>query len=165
MKADAFKPQGKEIRVASTGAPESPELGQHFQTQGQPHRVQRAPRTVQQGGDRFVAASQPVQMGAQQQPQGHQPQPAPPVPSAPQQQQGHFQPAPPAQSVQAQLSAQRANTQQQQQQPQPARLNGVDTFAVYIDGTAPDGSALTTDPIPVQFPAGSVLSGMRYERA
>jgi len=77
-----------------------------------------------------------------------------------------FQPAAQQQSVQEQLaSRQQLAAQQQQQQLGAARLDdGGETFAVYIDGVGPDGAPFSTDAIAVRFPAGSQLSGMRYEK-
>ncbi len=155
--AEAFKPQGQELAVVKGVDPVGAELGKHVRAQGQPQPLQPAPRTVQQGGERFMAETAPVRMGAAQAPPAPAPVAAPPVPSSPQAR-GQFQPAPPVPPAPPQMAA-----------PQPAAppppTGGVDTFSVYIDGTGPDGTALTTDAIPVQFPAGSKLSGMRYERA
>ncbi len=165
---DAFKPQGKEVVVVQGGDPVGAELGRHVRTQGQPLPAGPAPRTVQQGGERFHAATPPVQMGAPQAPpQVPAPAAAPPVPSAPQVR-GQFQPAPQAESVQQQLGAQQPPVAPQPppaaQQP-PAAQGGVETFEFYIDGIAPDGTQLTSGPFLGQFPAGSRLErDYRYTR-
>ncbi len=163
MKQDAFKPQGKQLTVVQGVQPPGAELGQHVRAQGQPQAMQPAPMSVKPGGDnRFIAASAPVQMGnAQPQAVAPVPQAAPPVPSSPQARR-QFTPAPPEQSVGQQLGAQQRSVQQQQNA--APQMEGMETFAVYIDGTAPDGTPLTTDPFLAQFPTGSTLSGMRYER-
>jgi hypothetical protein len=151
MKPDAFKPQGKQISVQ--GAEPARQLGQEFRISAQPHQVQAPPMSVHQGGDRFSPASGGVQLsGAQRQVQ-QQPQRV-----------GSFQPAQTQESVQQQLSARQISigaTHHHQQQQAPQRN---ETFAVYLDGVGPDGTPLSTDAIMAQFPAGSVLSGLRYER-
>ena len=165
--ADSFKPQGQELTVVKGVNPVGAELGKHVRAQGQPQPLQPAPRTVQQGGERFMAETAPVQMGATQTPPAPAPVAAPPVPSSPQAR-GQFQPAPPVPISPQQMGARQPVAPvpvAPAAPPAPVALAGVETFSVYIDGTGPDGSPLTTDPIPVQFPAGSILSGMRYERA
>lgn len=169
--ADAFKPAGgvgggKEIAVVNAPPAQGNEMGAHFRTQQQPAAVGQAPMKVGQGGDAFVPAGggAPVQMG------GAQPAVAPPIdiskaaqPAAPRS--AAFQPA-----VTQQMGAPAPTPQPFPQRPAPApeaapaQMGGVDTYAVYIDGIGPDGAPLTTDPIVTHFPAGSTLSGMRYDR-
>ncbi len=159
--ADAFKPVGKEVVVVQGGNPVGDELGRHVRTQGQPLPAGPAPRTVQQGGERFLSATGAVQMGATAPPPAPAPAAAPPVPSAPQAR-GQFQPAPQAESVQQQLGAQQPPVAPQSV---PATPGGVETFEFYIDGTAPDGTPLTSGPFLGQFPTGSRLEGLyRYTR-
>ena len=155
---DAFKPQGEQLAVVQGVQPMGAELGRHVRQQGQPLAAQPAPRTVQQGGERFISTVAPVAMAVQQPPApAPAPVAAPPVPSAPQAR-GSFQPAAPEQSVGQQLGA----TQPQPPAPASPQLSGDGTFNVYIDGVGPDGAPLTTEPIALQFPPGSTLSGMRF---
>ncbi len=163
--ADAFKPQGQELTVVKGVSPVGAELGKYVRAQGQPQPLQPAPRTVQQGGERFTAETAPVRMGAAPAPPAPAPAAAPPVPSSPQAR-GQFQPAAPVQITPPQMAAQQPAAPAPAPAPAaPAPMGGVETFSVYIDGTGPDGVPLTTDPIQVQFPVGSVLLGLRYERA
>ncbi len=151
--ADAFKPVGKEVVVVQGGNPVGAELGMHVRTQGQPLPAGPAPRTVKQGGERFMSATGEVKMGATAPAPAPAPAAAPPVPSAPQAR-GQFQPAPQAESIQQQPPA-----PQPAPQPAPAALGAVDTFEFYIDGTAPDGTPLTSGPFLGSFPAGTRLDG------
>ncbi len=158
--ADAFKPQGQELSVVKGVSPVGAELGRHVRTQGKPLPAGPAPRTLQQGGDRFLSATGEVRMGDAPPPPAPAPAAAPPVPSAPQAR-GQFQPAPQAESAQQQLGA----PQPPPPQSAPAAPGGVETFEFYIDGTAPDGTPLTSGPFLGQFPAGSRLEGnYRYAR-
>ncbi len=154
---EAFIPQGEQLAVVQGVQPMGAELGKHVRQQGRPQATQPAPRAVRQGGQSFIPAGGEVQLGAQQ-PQVPAPTPvaAPPVPSAPQAG-GSFQPAAPEQSVGQQLGA-------RQPAPAPAspQISGDGVFNVYIDGTGPDGAPLTTEAIPLQFPPGSTLNGMRF---
>jgi hypothetical protein len=146
MKPDAFKPQGQKLTINAGAQPQ--ELGQNFRISGRGQQTQAPPMVVGQGGDRFVAASSGVRLAGQPPVQ----QPELPAPRA-----DAFRPASPTQSVQQQLGATRVAVSG------PQRKES-DTLAVYIDGTAPDGTQFSTDAIIAEFPAGSVLSGIRYEK-
>lgn len=167
--ADAFKPAGGGKEISVIGGPPAPsaELGQHFRTQQQPAAMQQAPMKVGQGGDAFVPTNgtAPVRMGdangavvPQDISQAAKPAQGPAVPRT-----AAFQPAQQTQMGGAPLAPQ-PFPQRPEPAPAPEQLGGTDKYAVYIDGIGPDGAPLTTEPIVTHFPAGSTLSGMRYDK-
>lgn len=168
--ADAFKPAGGGKEISVVGGPPAPsaELGAHFRTQQQPAAMTQAPMKVGQGGDAFVPTNgtAPVRMGdangavvPQDISQAAKPAQGPAVPRT-----AAFQPAQQTQMGAPQTPQAFPQRPEPAPAPAPAQMAGTEKYAVYIDGIAPDGSPLTTDPIVTEFPAGSTLSGMRYDR-